>query len=220
MFGFLSPSEHSREYRTVYARSCQHQRQHDGLLSLPFLSYEAVFLYGYWLDATGVGASDLPEQRCCRLRPLPLVEHVQDQDVGRFLSALTLLLVDVKLQDDERDARSRRARLARSLLGTRIRSGRKYFASLDPAFEPSIAAFIDAHVRLERGGELMPLDSYVKPTADAFAYVFSLLARLLPGEQHARRLHRVTRGLGDHRVRLRERLVLRPRAWPLQSAAG
>ena len=52
MFGFMNPGAQTLEYRSIYSRLCQHQRQHYGLLSMPFHSYEAVFLYAWRLMPT------------------------------------------------------------------------------------------------------------------------------------------------------------------------
>ena len=60
MFGFLRPRPQSDDYRRAYARLCVHQRQRLGLRSLPFHSYEAVFLYQLALDAGAVAPECLP----------------------------------------------------------------------------------------------------------------------------------------------------------------
>ena len=109
MFGFLNPRPHSGEYRRAYARLCQHQRRAYGLLSLPFHSYEAVFLYQCALDAGALPGHVLPAVRCCRLVAPTTLSHDPDAAVGRFCASVALLLGSVKLEDDIRDARNVRA---------------------------------------------------------------------------------------------------------------
>ena len=138
MFGFLSPASQSNEYRTVYSRCCQHQRYQHSLRSLPFLSYEGVFLYHYWLDATGADTSALTNQRCCKLRSLDNPEESFDLEIGRFCSALSMLLASTKIEDDVRDGISLKMRLARAVVGKQAREGREYFLSLDANFGEKI----------------------------------------------------------------------------------
>src|SRR5689334_4489763 len=103
MFGFLNPRPHSGPYRRAYARLCQHQRRAYGLLSLPFHSYEAVFLYQCALDAGAFPADVLPPVRCCRLAAPTTLVRAPDAAVGRFCASVALLLGSIKLEDDVRD---------------------------------------------------------------------------------------------------------------------
>ena len=78
MFGFLNPRPHSWAYRRAYARLCQHQRRAYGLLSLPFHSYEAVFLYQCALERH----PDLPD--------IPTnVERVRTDEARRIMAFYT-----------------------------------------------------------------------------------------------------------------------------------
>ena len=189
MFGFLSPLVNTKDYRAVYSRCCQHQRLQTGLLSLPFLSYESIFLYLYWLDATGHDAAMLPAQTCCRLRKLPDVEGLADAEIGAFCSALAMVLAQTKLDDDIRDQSSLPGRIIKGILHKQFGQGQKYFRNLAPDFAETIAATIEAHLVLEHNQCVMPIQEYCKPTAEAFGYIFSLLARLpyLSGEENTLR---------------------------------
>ena len=196
MFGFLNPSVHSDAYRAVYSRCCQHQRLHHGILSLPFLSYEAIFLYLYWLDATGLSALELPQQRCCRFRSLTEVESIEDAAIGRFCSAAGMLLAGTKLEDDARDGISLRMRLAKYMLSDQCQAGRQYFRDLDPGFDGKLEAQIHAHLRMEKSAEYIPLEEYVQPTAEAFSYVFGILSQLPGLAGHRQSLEEAGRHVG------------------------
>ena len=68
MFGFLSPGCRDVRYRQVYAAYCAYQRHEYGVLSSPFTSYEAIFLY---LVAVEMGAAEPTSSctpTCCRFR--------------------------------------------------------------------------------------------------------------------------------------------------------
>jgi hypothetical protein len=180
MFGFLNPRPHSADYRRAYARLCQHQRRSYGLWSLPFHSYEAVFLYQCALDCGAFPAAVMPRVRCCRLSaPTPLPRDA-DAPVGRFCASVALLLTAIKLEDDVRDAKGLPARLARRLLRKRIDRARGYFTRLDARFGRNVDRLIADHQELERRDTPAPLDQYVEPTALSFGYVFGLMSRL-PG---------------------------------------
>jgi hypothetical protein len=162
MFGFLNPLGRTERYRWAYARCLEHHRRFFGLRSLPFLSYESVFLYACWLDAAGMLHDDTSA----------------DHDIGRFCSAATLVLAQIKLDDEIRDGAPLLARGVYALLNDDFRLAREYFSKLDPAFEERVRIVIDRHLEMERSGVRLPLEIYVQPTADAFAYVFQLVSCL------------------------------------------
>jgi hypothetical protein len=182
MFGFLSTSSPSAGYRSAYARCCQFQRRHYGLRSLPVLSYEAVFLYLVWLEASGAPLTALPQQGCCRLRRLRTLPDLDDAAAGEFCASVGLLLAGVKLEDDRRDGGRLASRLGRRWLTAPIRRSAAYFERLDPGFGAAIGATIEAHLAIERSSRPVDLAVYARPTADAFGHVF----RRLPGVGAAR----------------------------------
>ncbi len=194
MFGLMNPGRQDTVFRRAYARCCQHQRRSHGLPSLAFLSYESVLLYLFALDAGKLSADDLPRQTCCRLRPLPSKAPPAEREVARFCASLGLLLAYIKVADDARDGGSLPSRLAGWLLRRRFREVFAYFGRLDPGFETRVNAVVDAHLELERAGGPVALEEYVRPTAEAFGYVFGLMARL-PGLEGRR--EELTR-LGQH----------------------
>ena len=88
-----------------------------------------------------------------------------------------MLLVSIKLDDDVRDGGGWLAKLLQWKYRHASSKVHEYFTRLDPDFSSRIQQFISNHLALEQ----LPapsLSDYVKPTADAFGYVFSLLSRL------------------------------------------
>jgi hypothetical protein len=182
MFGFLNPVTHTGTYRQVYARCCQHHQLHYGLRSLPFLSYESIFLFLCWLDSSGASPSVLPQQRCCRLRQGGIDSRSLDFAIGQFCAAANLLLARMKLDDDVRDEESLMARGAARVLAGDFRRAQRYFVDMDPHFDATVRRAVEAHLAVEARADRVSLDEYVQPTADAFGYLFRLLARV-PGMQ-------------------------------------
>ncbi len=184
MFGFLSPHPHSDDYRRAYARLCVHQRQRFGVCSLPFHSYEAVFLYQLALDAGAVDAGCLPDQRCCKLGFRSNIAGAADAEAGMFCAAFALLLAAIKLDDDIRDSRSALARFAKFALRNRIERARRHLRTYDPEFDATVAGFIAEHHRHEQPGRTIALEEYVEPTAKAFGYLFGLFAVAIHKPDH------------------------------------
>ena len=196
MFGFLRPSAQSDDYRRVYARLCVHQRQRLGIRSLPFHSYEAVFLYQLALDAGAVDASCLPNQRCCKLGGRSNVAVAGDAQVGMFCASFALLLASIKLDDDIRDARSAVARFAKFALRNRIGQAKNQLRKYDPAFDTTVAGFLAEHHRLERPDRTVTLAEYVEPTAEAFGYLFGLFAGAIRRPDHRDAFRTIGRHVG------------------------
>ena len=70
MFGFLALRQKIPEWRRSYARMCQVQRYLFGLTALPFLSYEATFLYQLAIDLHLPPELDTNSPVCCLLKRL------------------------------------------------------------------------------------------------------------------------------------------------------
>ena len=194
MFGLMNPGRQDTTFRRAYARCCQHQRRTYGPTSLGFLSYESVLLYLFALDAGKLSADDLPQVTCCRLRSLPTRTPAAERQVARFCASLGLLLASIKVSDDVRDGHSLPARLARWLLRRRFRAAFDHFGRLDTGFTERVEQFIEDHLALEKAGTAVELTDYARPTADAFGYVFGLMARLPGLESRQELLDR----LGQH----------------------
>jgi hypothetical protein len=188
MFGFLNPRTCNLAYRSLYARCCQHQRHNYGLLSLPTLSYEAVFLYALGLDTGELGDFQPLPRRCCLLRKDDVYDAPVDGALGNFVSSVGVLLADVKLQDDIRDSQSSPLRLARTvrhrLLASRSHQAIRHLSTLDEDFESRIVECLDDQVAMENAGS-DNLDTFARPTGRAFRYLFSVFANLFHGDGYA-----------------------------------
>ncbi|MGD9714878.1 MAG: DUF5685 family protein [Thermomicrobiales bacterium] len=194
MFGMLSPAKHSSSYRSCYARCCQHHRRINGISALPWLSYEAVLLYESAVDAGAISRDALPRVRCCKLRSLPVL--AEDREVGAFCAHVGSLLASIKVSDDIRDSGSLRSRILSWLYRQRFAATFRYFTRLDADFKRRVTGFIDEHLALEKTSSAISLDDYVRPTARAFGYVFSLMARLPHMQAHETLLHRLGEYVG------------------------
>lgn len=179
MFGFLASCQRDLDYRSLYARCCQHQHLRYGTLSLPTLSYESVFLYAFALDAGAAGDYKPPSQSCCMLLGKQGANDAPDSALGEFATSLGMLLTSVKLDDDVRDSRSWLVRtwkgIHRRVLTAPIAKANAYFSGLDPNFRRRIESLATAQSQLELCRE-PDLAEYVRPTSEAFGYLFSLMA--------------------------------------------
>ncbi|MCY2967107.1 MAG: DUF5685 family protein [Planctomycetota bacterium] len=102
MFGFLRGPPCDREYRQIYAGLCDFQRRNFGLESLPFLSYEATFLYQFAVDTGDCTPPPAGSPPCCRLGIRQSAHHV-DPILAEYCSSFGMLLASIKLNDDVRE---------------------------------------------------------------------------------------------------------------------
>lgn len=175
MFGFLRPSCQSTAYRQAYARCCQYQRHHYGLLALPFLSYEAVLLYLLGIDSGSFPSPDADAPTCCRLRSRVGLGQMNEAPLGEFCASLGLLLAAIKLEDDARDGARPMSSVANWMLRRRFAAAQSYFETLDPQFAVTVQQHIADHLDLERPESEQTIADYSTPTANAFGHVFGLL---------------------------------------------
>jgi hypothetical protein len=194
MFGMMRPPTEDLQYRAAYARCCQFQRHFYGMISLPVLSYDAVFLYLCGIDAGLVPEAVLTPQRCCRLRGGAAMDRAPDAAVGRFCGAISVLLADTKLQDDVRDQGGVVSRLARFVLRRPVARALGLIAQLEPAFPTLLQQWTAAQVAVEKDRTSLTLAKLVEPTAEAVAAV----ARLMPGAAHRRGLQGFLGQVGRH----------------------
>lgn len=178
MFGFLSPLRASVAWRQAYARVCQYQRRMFGLTALPFLSYEATFLYQLCCDCGLVPILPDTAPVCCRLRRLSKSPQ-PDQLVGSFAAAFGMLLAGIKLQDDVRDSGRLRNRLLLWKYGRQISSALQTLAQFSPGIPERIAAILNSQSELERCRSSVTLSSATVPTGDGFGLLFRTLAECL-----------------------------------------
>ena len=193
MFGFLRPAfepdqlQIRTRYRRAYARCCMAQHLAFGPLSLPFLSYEAVFVY---LLLTEAGLSEGPPEgtpTCCRLRTSRRIQNEADGEASRFAAAFGILLGLIKLEDDVRDEGSMLAQLARWRLEKRRAKLVSQFSLIDRHFAERVSSILKAHEEIEARGDV-PLAEFARPTADGFGYLFELAATARDADMETRRL--------------------------------
>jgi hypothetical protein len=171
MFGLMKPQVPHLSYRSAYARCCQFQRRAYGIVSLPILSYDAVFLYLCCMDAGLVPESLIKAQVCCRLRSDPRLLTAPDAKIGRFCGAISVLLADTKLQDDARDKGSIFARLGRLVLRNSARRAISFMSHLHPGFSALLSEWSATQVAIEADRARLTLGEFVGPTAHAVASV-------------------------------------------------
>lgn len=193
MFGFLRPAfepdqlQIRTRYRQAYSRCCMAQHLHFGTLALPFLSYEAVFVY---LLLTEAGLSEGPSEAtptCCRLRTSRRLQNEPDGDAAQFAAAFGVLLGLIKLEDDVRDEGSHLARLARWRLEKRRARLDSQFSAIDPRFAERVSSILKTHEEIEAKGDAS-LAEFGRPTADGFGYLFELAAKGHDADSEMQRL--------------------------------
>ena len=132
MFGFLRPPRFNKSYRQAYSRCCAMQHLIRGTTSLPFLSYEAVFLYQLAVDLGINPGPPIGTKTCCRLRKRRQDLSAADADFSSFAASFGLVLASIKLADDVRDEQSVIAKLAQWKLKKPIRASFDFFRNLQP----------------------------------------------------------------------------------------
>ena len=183
MFGFLRSTSNEPAYRQAYSRCCSFQHLLTGVSSLPFLSYESIFLYQFAVDA-GFSPGPPPETKnCCRMQTSESLRGADDFAIGEFCVRFGLLLAAIKIEDDVRDGGSMIAKLANWKYRAAFEASFAYFEQFDREFEQNVRRIIGEHIELEKAGAVVPLHQYVGPTANAFGYVFSQLAELFADRQ-------------------------------------
>jgi hypothetical protein len=155
-----------------------------------------VFLYAIACDAGAVDTASVPNQVCCRLRAGRTLEFAPDREVGRLCASFSLLAAESKSADALRDAPSLVAKARHRLFQSRFRRARTYFSNLDTEFSSTFDGFIAEHLALEDSSRSASLPAYCRPTANAFEYVFGLMARILPTIDLGPLLARVGSNLG------------------------
>lgn len=178
MFGFLAPRQKIPHWRQSYARICQHQRSLFGLTSLPFLSYEATFLYQLAIDFNFLPALASDAATCCKLRRLSKDDERDDQDAANFVAAFGMLLAGVKLDDDVVDSGRWFNRLARWKYRKPVARAHKTLERFSPGLPARLKKIVQSHAQLETGA-VGSLEEYCTPTADGFSLVFAGFETLL-----------------------------------------
>lgn len=190
MFGFLAPLDKNPIWRQSYARVCQFQNRLFGISSLPFLSYEATFLYQLAIDS-GI-ASQLPGDAptCCRLKKIPKASLLSSQPHGMsevsanalpptICAAFGVMLAGVKLQDDVTDSGRWSARLLWWIYRRRVHRAEEMLESRMPGLLAAIRECLLQHQAIEQSSTPEDLADVMKPTGNGFAEVFRRTADIL-----------------------------------------
>ncbi len=187
MFGFLAPQRRIPKWRQSYARICQFQRRLYGLTSLPFLSYEATFLYRLAVDFQLL--PELPQSavQCCRLKRLRDAEGAVDFQAASFAATFGVVLAGIKLQDDVQDSGRWFNRLLLAKYQRHIRDAHRYMARTVPGLEGNIVSALKQHAEMESSISARKMthsmSEYSQPTANGFGSMFEAFATLLkPGD--------------------------------------
>ncbi|MEZ6129287.1 MAG: DUF5685 family protein [Planctomycetaceae bacterium] len=181
MFGFLSPQQRIPEWRRSYARVCQYQRKLFGLTSLPFLSYEATFLYQLAIDFGLIARLATGSPECCRLRRLPNDNSPTDAAAASFVSAFGMMLLGVKLKDDVQDSGRWHHRFLEWKYRRPVRRAERMLGEMASNIPDVVQQALVAHTQLE-SNRTIALTAYAAPTAKAFAAVFAGFAEFLSAE--------------------------------------
>jgi len=176
MFGFLKPSTPIREWRQSYARICQYQRELFGLTSLPFLSYEATFLYQLLIDERLTAALPENSRTCCRLRRISQADERRDEEAATLVASFGMLLAGIKLQDDVRDSNRWHNRLLWRKFRRPTEQAHGILTDRSPEVAHGIANALLRHAKLEQSGRHLDIREYAGPTGSGFAAVFRAVA--------------------------------------------
>lgn len=198
MFGFLAPRQSIPAWRQSYARICQVQRQQFGITSLPFLSYEAAFLYQLAIDLQLTPELPQSSPQCCRLKRL---KHgtAEADTAAAFAAAFGVVLLGIKLDDDVQDSGRWYHRLLRWKYRRQIRQARTVLRSIDENLPTTMADAIQRHAQLEQQRSPINMQEYSGPTADGFAAVFGAMSHAAPTDtsvETSTRLAQLGAGVG------------------------
>jgi hypothetical protein len=105
-----------------------------------------------------------------------------------------MLLAEVKLQHNVRDDNSAVALLALRIFRRQITSAHKYLDSVAPQLRQTLQQRIQTHLELERTAQIVGLEDYLRPTAQAFAEVLAALPVALRKLDY----HQLFHTLGNH----------------------
>ncbi|MCA9033831.1 MAG: hypothetical protein KDA91_01815 [Planctomycetaceae bacterium] len=178
MFGFLKPAAKLPLWRQSYARICQTQRRLFGMMSLPFLSYEATFVYRLAIEKQLIPELPSASPECCRLKRLKNPEQRPDYAAASLSAAFGMLLAGIKLNDDVADHGRWHNRLLLFKYQRQIRMASEILEVANPGIKRQIQNILMEHHQLE-SGRRVELSDYIRPTGDGFALLFRSIAMAL-----------------------------------------
>jgi hypothetical protein len=152
-----------------------------GLTSLPFLSYEATFLYQMAVDIRLIPALTEEAPECCRLRSLKNPEQQPDKAVAEFCAAFGMLLAGIKLRDDVDDHGRWHNRIAMWKYAKQVLAASHYLEGVCPGLTEQVQRIVRQHQQAETPGTSISIEKYCQPTGNGFALLFRSLAELTDG---------------------------------------
>jgi hypothetical protein len=177
-------------WRQSYARVCQFQNRLFGISSLPFLSYEATFLYQLAVDSGLTPKLPGEAPTCCRMKKIAKASLLTSEPGGTsevsanalpptICAAFGVLLAGVKLQDDVTDSGRWSARLLWWIYRRRVHRAEEMLESFMPGLIADLRACLAEHQAIENSGSPKKLSDVMVPTGHGFAKLFRCVAELL-----------------------------------------
>ena len=127
MFGYLQPYKEellvkeTRIYTGYYCALCNEIKKSYGRLLTVFLNYESVYIF-IFLESLLVNKVKEKKVICCQINPLKTKNVVLNNDIVEYVAFINMLLLDLKLEDDEYDE----PRLYKKILHKILCSRKKY----------------------------------------------------------------------------------------------
>lgn len=179
MFGYIKPHKPEllvrefEQYRAVYCSLCKELGKSYGVVSRLTLSYDCTFLAMVML-ACSSNPCEFGQGRCVvnPVKKCPFCKGEQSEFI--FASALSVIMVYYKVQDDKRDPGFLSRARAYLLLPFAAHARKKAMRDF-PKIEQAVAEAMALQNQVEQA-ESPPLDACAEPTAKMLSAVFSLLA--------------------------------------------
>lgn len=151
-----------------------------GVTSLPFLSYEAAFLYQIAIDFQLTAPMPLEAVTCCRLRRIR-PDVAVDERFGSFAAAFGLVLAGVKLKDDLKDRKGWIPRVLWWKYRKQVDRAKRHFEIVAPGLIQRLQACVEQHSALEAAEVRPSLEQTLKPSGEGFSLVFRAVADVFAG---------------------------------------
>ena len=197
MFGYIRPLKAEllvreyEQYRGVYCTLCRWMGKAYGRISRLTLSYDATFLA---MVIAGM-SEECPQFSAgrCVVNPMKKCAYCSgNEEAFRYAAALSILLTDAKLRDDQADGKLP-AKIGAGFLRLLGRGSRKKAAKAYPRLEELVESYVQAQSLAEKQPGIS-LDACADPTAQLLA---SVLRELSPeNEKRALILERLGYFLG------------------------
>ncbi len=179
MFGYIRPLKAEllvreyEQYRGVYCTLCRWMGKAYGRISRLTLSYDATFLA---MVIAGM-SEECPQFSAgrCVVNPMKKCAYCSgNEEAFRYAAALSILLTDAKLRDDQADGKLP-AKIGAGFLRLLGRGSRKKAAKAYPRLEELVESYVQAQSLAEKQPGIS-LDACADPTAQLLASVLRELS--------------------------------------------